>query len=106
VCVISGVGAGGINPILGAVQYRRIPRRLQARVLGAVNATAWAGMPIGGLAAGALVESVGLRPTLLLCAAIYFVTTLAPFVFPAWRGMDELGDPIEESPELAAAAAR
>lgn len=106
VSVIAGMGAGGINPILGAVQYRRIPRHLQARVMGAVNATAWAGMPIGGLAAGALVESVGLRPTLMICSAVYFLTTLAPFVFPAWRGMDEPASPLAQSPELAAAAAR
>jgi MFS family permease len=102
VCVIAGFGAGGINPILGAVQYRRIPRHLQVRVLGAVNAAAWAGMPFGGLIAGGLVESVGLRPTLAMAAAVYFATTLTPFVFPAWRGMDE---PAEHQPELATATA-
>jgi MFS family permease len=100
--VIAGFGAGGINPILGAVQYRRIPRHLQVRVLGAVNAAAWAGMPFGGLIAGGLVESVGLRPTLAMGAAIYFATTLTPFVFPAWRGMDE---PAVHQPELAIATA-
>jgi MFS family permease len=106
VSVIAGMGAGGINPILGAVQYRRIPRHLQVRVMGAVNATAWAGMPVGGLLAGALVESLGLRPTLMIGSGIYFATTLAPFVFPAWRGMDEPVGSSEQSPELAAEAAR
>jgi hypothetical protein len=67
----------------------------------AVNAAAWAGMPIGGLLAGMLVESAGLRPTLVLGAAVYFATTLAPFVFPAWRGMDE---PVPERPTEMAAA--
>lgn len=103
VSVIAGIGAGGINPILGAVQFRRIPRHLQVRVMGAVNATAWAGMPIGGLVAGLMVQSAGLRPTLAVCAAVYFATTLAPFVFPAWRGMDE---PSERGAELATAVAR
>jgi Na+/melibiose symporter-like transporter len=103
VCVIAGFGAGGINPILGAVQYRRIPRHLQVRVMGAVNAAAWAGMPVGGLLAGALVEAVGLRPTLAAGAAVYFATTLAPFVFPAWRAMDE---PAERDEELVTSAAR
>jgi hypothetical protein len=104
---IAGAGAGGINPILGAVQYRRIPRHLQVRVLGAVNATAWAGMPVGGLFGGALVESIGLRSTLLVAAAAYFATTLAPFVFPAWAEMDAgTADAAEHQPELAAVASR
>lgn len=100
---MAGIGAGGINPILGAVQFRRIPRRLQVRVLGAVNATAWAGMPIGGVLGGALVESIGLRSTLLLAAAAYFAATLAPFVFPAWQEMDAGFDPLGEHPSEQAA---
>lgn len=101
--LLAGLGAGGLNPILGAAQYRRIPRHLQVRVMGAVNAAAWAGMPIGGLLAGASVESLGLRATLVVGAAAYFVTTLSPFVFPAWRGMDE---PVEAEPEPVAVGAR
>jgi MFS family permease len=103
VSLLAGLGAGGLNPILGAVQYRRVPRHLQVRVLGVVNAAAWAGMPVGGLLAGAMVEAVGLRPTLAVGAALYFATTLAPFVFPAWRGMD---DPAEQHADLAATGAR
>jgi MFS family permease len=103
---VAGAGAGGINPILGAVQYRRIPRHLQVRVLGAVNATAWAGMPIGGLLGGALVASAGLRTTLLVAGAIYFATTLAPFLFPAWGEMDADNDGAEAKPGLATTGAR
>jgi MFS family permease len=102
VSVISGMGAGGINPILGAAQFERIPRRLQARVIGAVNATAWAGMPIGGIAGGALTQVYGVRTALACGSAIYFVTTLAPFVFPAWRGLDRK-QPADE-PATASAA--
>jgi MFS family permease len=88
VAFIAGVGAGGINPILGAVEYERVPRHLQARVLGALGATAWAGIPVGALLGGALVDVIGLRAALLAAGCAYLVTTLAPFVFPAWRGMD------------------
>jgi MFS family permease len=88
VMLIGGLGAGGINPILGAVEYSRVPRHMQARVLGAVGATAWVGIPIGSLAGGALVAGIGLRGALLAAAVTYGVTTLAPFVFPAWREMD------------------
>ncbi len=88
VAVVAGVGAGSLNPVLGAVQYERIPRPMQPRVLGALGAIAWAGIPIGSLAGGTLTDHLDLRPTLLLAGATYFVTTLAPFVFPAWRGMN------------------
>jgi len=88
VAVAAGVGAGSLNPVLGAVEYERIPRPMQPRVLGALGAIAWAGIPIGSLAGGTLTDHLGLRPTLLLAGATYLVTTLAPFVFPAWRGMN------------------
>ncbi|HET7636237.1 MAG TPA: MFS transporter [Candidatus Limnocylindria bacterium] len=96
VAFVAGFGAGSINPILGAVEFERIPRHLQARVLGAVGAMAWAGIPIGGLLAGALVEAIGLTPTLLAAGAIYLAATLAPFIFPAWREMDRRPAAVEE----------
>ena len=88
VMFLGGLGAGGINPILGAVEYERVPRHLQARVLGAVGASAWAGIPIGSLAGGLAVAGFGLRPALVAAAAVYGLTTLVPFVFPAWRQME------------------
>lgn len=97
VTFIAGLGAGGINPILGAVMYERVPRHLQARVLGAVGASAWAGIPVGGLLAGALVSGFGLRSALLVCAVGYGLATVAPFVFPAWRQMDRPPPPVPES---------
>ncbi len=87
IAFVSGLGAGGINPILGAIEYERVPRHLQARVLGTVGALAWAGIPFGSLVGGAAVSAIGLRTSLLIAAAVYAVTTLSPFVFPAWRGM-------------------
>jgi hypothetical protein len=88
VAFIGGLGLGGLNPVMGAVQYERVPRHMQARVLGAVRASAWAGIPFGSLAGGLAVSAFGLRPALLAAATIYGVTTLAPFAFPVWRQMD------------------
>lgn len=88
VSFIAGFGAGSINPILGAVEYERIPRHLQARVLGALGSLAWAGIPFGGLLAGVVVDLTGLSTALWIAAAIYFATTLAPIVFPVWRQME------------------
>lgn len=88
VSAAGGFAAGAINPLVGAASYERIPRALQARVLGAVGATAWAGIPLGALVGGWMVASVGLTPALLAAAAAYFLTTVLPFVLPAWRLMD------------------
>ncbi|MDQ1614137.1 MAG: hypothetical protein QOJ60_76, partial [Actinomycetota bacterium] len=97
VLAVAGFGAGGINPILGAVEYERVPAHLQARVLGALGALAWAGIPVGALAGGLAVETLGLRPTLVVAGLVYLVTTLSPFVFPAWRGMERAVDePVHE----------
>ena len=107
VVLVGGLGVGGINPVLGAVEYERVPRRLQARVLGAVGASAWAGIPFGSLAGGVAASTFGLRPALLAAAAIYGVTTLAPFVFPVWGQMDRRLDdaPSPAQPALPGPAA-
>jgi MFS family permease len=97
VALVCGLGLGGINPVIGAVEYERVPRHLQARVLGAVGASAWAGIPFGSLAGGLAVSAFGLRPALLAAAAIYGATTLAPFVFPVWRQMDRRPAPQERA---------
>jgi MFS family permease len=94
IAFVAGFGAGSINPILGAVEYERVPRHLQARVLGAIGALAWAGIPFGGILGGAVAEAAGLTTALWIAAAIYFLTTLIPFVFPVWREMDRRPAPM------------
>jgi MFS family permease len=88
IALVAGFAAGSINPILGAVEFERVPRHLQARVIGAIGALAWAGIPFGAIVGGALAESIGLTGTLWIAASVYFVMTLAPFIFPVWREMD------------------
>jgi MFS family permease len=96
VTAVSGLACGGINPLLAAAEYERIPAHLQARVLGASGALAWAGIPVGGLLGGALAEQVGLTAALGIAAAVYLAATLLPFVQPAWHGMDRT--PTEPQP--------
>jgi MFS family permease len=102
VSFVSGLGAGGINPILGAVEYGRVPRRLQARVLGAVGALAWFGIPFGALVGGFTVSAIGLRSALIAGGVVYLVTTLCPFVFPVWSQMNRA--PLPEDDDEAAAS--
>jgi MFS family permease len=86
--LLTGVAGGALNPILGAVELERIPARLQARVFGAIKASAWVGIPFGSLVGGALAEGPGLTAALVVCGSVMLVATLAPFVFPAWHGLE------------------
>lgn len=53
VFAVSGFGAGFVNPVLGAVLVERVPRRMLGRVNALGDSLAWAGIPLGGLLAGA-----------------------------------------------------
>ncbi|MFK0213093.1 MFS transporter [Streptomyces sp. NPDC090298] len=86
--VAAGFGAGVLNPILTTVIYEQVPDALRSRVSGASTAGVLLTTPLGGLAAGLLVERAGLTATLLGVGGLYFLATLSPMVFPAWRGLD------------------
>lgn len=62
-------------------------------------------MPVGGLAAGLLVESAGVRGALLAMGGVYLLATLSPLVFPAWRTMDGVGAETGTGPGSTAAEA-
>ena len=78
--VVAGLASGLLNPMLGAIIFERIPDRMLGRVTAPLDALAWAGMPLGGLVAAALVASAGLGPALLVCAGVYTVAILVPAV--------------------------
>ncbi|MEU9394497.1 MFS transporter [Streptomyces sp. NPDC048324] len=88
VFAISGFGAGFVNPVMGAVLVERVPRRMLGRVNALGDSLAWAGIPLGGLLAGAAVTAAGLVPVLLACGAAYFLTTNLAGLRPEWRDID------------------
>ncbi|MFD8693058.1 MFS transporter [Streptomyces sp. NPDC059651] len=88
--VLSGIAGGVLNPILTTVIYGSVPDVLRSRVSGAITAGCELAMPVGGLAAGLLVESAGATGALLAMGAVYLIATLSPLVFPAWRAMDDM----------------
>lgn len=88
IVAVSGFAAGALNPIIGAVDYERVPAELRARVLSAINAIAWAGIPLGGLLGGWAASTLGVTPTLVISGVSALLVTLVPFVFPAWRDLD------------------
>jgi MFS family permease len=88
---IEGLACGVLNPILATVMYETVPERLRSRVLSATTASVLTITPLGGLAAGFLVDSAGLSTTMLAVGGVYLLATLSPLVFPAWRQMDGPG---------------
>ncbi|MFJ4031232.1 MFS transporter [Streptomyces griseoluteus] len=102
---MGGLGGGFINPIIGAVTYERIPPDLMGRAQGIGDAITWAGIPLGGLLAGAVVAGTGLTPALLITGAVYFLTTNLTGLRPEWREMDRRrdGKRAERSPHVTPA---
>ncbi|GAA3380866.1 hypothetical protein GCM10017750_40560 [Streptomyces racemochromogenes] len=85
---LSGLAAGVLNPILTTVVYELVPEDMRSRVSSVSMAGSELAMPMGGLAAGLLVDAFGVTPALLAFAAVYLLATLIPLVFPSWRGLD------------------
>ena len=93
---LAGIGIGAVNPILGTLQYERVPERLRGRVFGAVTAGVLAAAPFGALVAAGCIGLLGLRATLVAFGTVYAACTLSPLVLPAWR--DAGRRPLAEEP--------
>ncbi|MEV6282233.1 MFS transporter [Kribbella sp. NPDC051770] len=110
VAATAGVGAGFINPVLGALFIERIPRPLLGRVNSLGDAMAWIGVPLGGVVAGAMIATIGMTPALLASGAIYFLATMSPLAFGRnenWGGRQprrRRSDPQETTDHQVAAA--
>lgn len=103
--VCAGVAAGALNPILSTVIYERVPDALRSRVSGALTAGCELAMPVGGLAAGLLVDGTGVRGALLVLGGLLVPAMLGPLVFPAWREMDAAPTTREAAPPVPAVPA-
>lgn len=106
VALVAGFSIGGVNPVLSAVQYQRVPEAMRARVLGITLAIAWGGIPVGALLGGWSVEWLGLTTSWLLFGALYLVVTLVPLFSPAWREMDRSAGQRHEDQEQHERGAR
>jgi MFS family permease len=86
--LITSIGAGPLNPIIGAVEFERIPADMRGRVFGAISAGAWLAMPLGMLLGGAWTEALGTHPLLIGLGVTYFITTLSMAFIPAMKEMN------------------
>lgn len=87
ISVTGGFGAGFINPIVSSIFVERTPRHLLGRVSSLGASIAWAGMPLGGLAAALAIATLGLAPALAVAGGIYLLSTTLPGLLPQWRDM-------------------
>ncbi|WP_236653360.1 MFS transporter [Streptacidiphilus melanogenes] len=88
VSAVSGFAAGFLNPILAAAVYERIPRELVGRVISVADAVSWAGVPLGGLIAGAALGAVALGPVAATAGLLYCAVTTLTGLRPEWRELD------------------
>ncbi|MFF0264969.1 MFS transporter [Kribbella sp. NPDC004536] len=92
VTFLSGIGIAAINPVFGAALYEHVPKDLQARVIGLVAASSFAGLPLGALLAGELVSWLGLIPALVWSGVACLVVSVFPLVR---RGPGKVLDAVE-----------
>lgn len=85
--VVAGLAAGPINPLLGAIEFERIPAALRGRVIGTLMACVMAAVPLATLGAGLAAQGAGLRPILLVCAAAYLLVALLPLIHQGWKDL-------------------
>jgi MFS family permease len=87
VMAIEGLACGPLSPITISITYQLVPEHLRGRAIGTMTATALVATPFGALAAGTLIDSLGLAATTAIFGGVYLLLTLVPAVFPLFRRM-------------------
>jgi MFS family permease len=88
VTMICSLGAGPLNPIIGAIEFERIPAHMRGRVFGAITAGAWIAMPLGMLLGGVLTDRLGTFIMMIGLSITFFLTTLSMAFIPAMKEMN------------------
>ncbi|MEU0154432.1 MFS transporter [Micromonospora fulviviridis] len=99
VCLVSGLAAGAINPLIGAVKLERVPATMRARVYGVIGAGAWAAMPVGAVGAGLAADRFGTTATLVTVGAGYLLVVLTPLLGGPWRHRRRPAPPEQPQPD-------
>ncbi len=107
VAALLGLLAGPLNPVLAVLIQERTPEPLRARVIGTTTSLALAAAPPAFLAAGLLVQVLGLSAAFTLCA----VGALLAAAYCGWApGLRDLRPPgpapLCATPTTSAAGAR
>lgn len=84
-----GIAAGPINPIIYTVLQERIPTSLRGRVFGTTTAVAMIATPAGLSLGGYVLAWLGLRPMLIALSTAFLLVSLALFLIPAFRRLND-----------------
>jgi MFS family permease len=90
---LAGLLAGPINPIYETVIQQQAPPHMLGRVFGTITAMAYAGIPLGAILAGVLIEQIGLIQTIVGMGALYLLVTGSAWFLPVLRGIDAQPEP-------------
>ena len=89
VTLITSLGAGPISPIIGAIEFERIPSHMRGRVFGAITAGVGMAMPLGLLLGGVLTENLGTFSRMIGLATTQMITTVSMAFIPAMKEMNK-----------------
>ena len=83
---VGGLGGGIADPARQTLIQRRAPDAVRGRVFATMEAVGWTSFAISLLAAGALVERVGIRPSYLVSGSLFLLGTFLMAVLGRpWR---------------------
>lgn len=83
----TGLAAGMLNPLIGTLRLELAPPHMLARVQTLMISIAWAGMPLGSLAAGIAADAFDLRLVYAVIGIAYVFVALTPLVGRTWKQM-------------------
>lgn len=90
---IEGIACGPLSPIIASITYQLTPEHMRGRAIGTMTATALAATPFGALAAGTLIDSLGLPASTAIFGVTYLLVTAIPAAIPLYRQMSEQPGP-------------
>lgn len=90
--LLVGIGVVAGNIVRGAWRNRYVPEHMVARQVTTAQVVNLGTMPLAGLTAGALGSAIGLRPTILVMAAIHVLACLSMYWSPL-RGLRDMPTP-------------
>jgi len=85
---LAGFMTGPVNPIVNVVLQERAAEEMRGRALSMVFAFAYALFPVGYVAAGFMINAVGVTRTFAIAAIAAGLVAVWSMVTPALSGMD------------------
>jgi MFS family permease len=83
--LLLGLSWGPFNPLISTLVQQRVPADQQGRVFGVQTAVFYAAPPLGMVASGLSVESLGISTTYFVLAAILSVTAILALLTKSLR---------------------